>query len=350
MSVVRLTHGYRFKSRLIIAILQVLDALLYLLPIKKRGMPSDPDRILLMKPDHFGDLLMLSSVLPLLKQRYPAAKLDVACQQVSAEILKDNPHIQKCVTLEHPLYLRTKQGVVASIASLFSTVRALKKENYDLCLNMRDAAGDLILLARWGGCACIVGHATGGFGPFLDVVAPWREGKHEVEHYLEVLETIGINASITDCGYELYHTPEDVIFVERMIERFHKHPFVIIHPGSGDVRKLNDPIEWIKIVTEVPENTCIAITGTRNEQKLFEEISRLVTRPLIDLTGELSIHQLALLFGKAAHVYALDSLAAHLAAFSGVPATVYWPDFNDLNQWRPLGGFVKIIKTTQEKQ
>ena len=350
MSVVRLTHGYRFKSRLIIAMLQVLDALLCMLPLKKRGMPSKPDRILLMKPDHFGDLLMLSSVLPLFKQRYPAAKLDVACQQASAEVLKDNPHIQKCVSLDHPLYLRTKQGIGASIVSLFSTVRALKREKYDLCLNMRDAAGDLILLARLGGCGCIAGHATGGFGPLLDVVAPWREGKHEVEHFLEVLEAIGINAGITDCGYELYQTPEDMIFVEQMIERFRKHPFVIIHPGSGDVRKLIDPKEWVKIITDVPENTCIAITGTRDEQKLFKEISRLVTRPLIDLTGELSIHQLALLFGKAAHVYTLDSLAAHLAAFSGATTTVYWSDFNDLNQWRPLGNFVNFIKTTQEKQ
>ncbi len=344
---VRLSHGYRFKNGLVIVMLLAIDGLLRLMRLEKRPLPEVPGRILLIKPDHLGDMLMLTSVLPLLRQRYPHAAIDLACQISASEILKLNPYINKYIQFEHPLYLRRRPGITVTISGLIAAFKEIKVGKYDLCLNMRDAAGDMILLAKLAGCGCIAGHSTGGFGPLLDILAPWQEGRHEVEHYLEVLEAIGIKGDITNCNYLLYPSGDDALFVEHVLERFEKRPFVVIHPGSGDVRKLRSPREWAKVADTFPEETCIAITGTREEYSLFKEITGLTNHPIVNLTGELNIQQLALLFRKAEHVYALDSLAAHLAAFSGVSATIFWPFFNDLNQWRPLGGNLTFIETVQ---
>ena len=183
-----LHDGYRFKNPWIVRCLRVTDGLLSCLPKRGAPVPANPRAILLLKPDHLGDMLMLTAVLPLLHERFPSAAMDIACSPLSAEILHGNPHIRKLLPLQHILYDRRKCSLLFKltdfIRSLWQMLAVMRRERYDLCLNLRDAGGDLILWARIGGCRCVIGHDTGGCGPLLDKICPWEEGKHEVEHYL----------------------------------------------------------------------------------------------------------------------------------------------------------------------
>lgn len=348
-AVTRLKYGYRFKNRWLVAGICLFDNLLTLLPRRSSVLPSAPRSILLMKPDHLGDLVMLTAVLPLLAEHYPDAAIDILCGPWGGAVLENNPSIRRLIPFHHILYDRRKTSSGRKLLdfwkSIMHALKVMREERYDLCLNLRDAGGDLILLARLGGCRHIVGHGTGGFRTLLDEEVVWHEGRHEVEHYLEVLGSLGIVAGLADLHCQLYPQPADGELVSRLLtEVVGGESFVVIHPGSGDRRKLRPAAAWAQLIDGLDASLQVVVTGSgEEEQHLFAEIAALSTRKPLSLVGALSVTQLYLLLQRAVHVYTLDSLAAHLGAAAGAATTVFWSVTNDPCQWRPLGEEIVVL-------
>jgi ADP-heptose:LPS heptosyltransferase len=329
----------------LVAVLRLVDYLLARVVRQRSGDPLIPRTILVMKPDHLGDLLMVTAVLPLLAERFPGAAIDLLCGPWGKAVVANNRWLRHIIPLHHWAYDRRAVSLARKLLdflwSVGHTITVLRRERYDLCLNLRDAGGDLILLARLAGCRHIIGHATGGFGPLLDRVVPWEEGRHEVEHYLEVLRPLGIQADLAFLRYELYPLPADETVVAHLLAGIGA-PFAVIHPGSGDPRKLRSVTYWVAVIAAIDPSVRVLVTGTSDEQPLFSAIASKSERQLVSLMGQLSVPQLYLLFCRATAVYALDSLAAHLGAAAGVPTTVFWSATNDPQQWRPLGAAVEL--------
>jgi len=342
----RLYSGYRYKNRALIIVLQIVDYLLSMLPRRSSPLPSAPRSILIMKPDHLGDLLMVTAILPLLEKQFPHATIDLLCGPWGEPIVVNNRRLRRTIPLAHIAYNRGRLSFVRKLLDFLRGVghmiKILRQEQYELCLNLRDAGGDLVFLARLGGCRHIIGHATGGCGPLLDTVVPWAEGCHEVEHYLEVLRPLGIEASLSELHYELFPSLADEACVSRILETHRLEPFVVIHPGCGDRRKLRTTVFWVDLIAGMDPACRVVVTGTVEEMPLFEKIAATADRKILSLMGELSVAQLFLLMRKSIGVYALDSLAAHLGAAAAVPTTVFWSVTNDPGQWRPLGQKVEL--------
>lgn len=342
----RLIAGYRYKNRVIAGFLIILDSLLAVFPHRYSPLPADPRSILIMKPDHLGDLLMLTSVLPLLTERYPQASVDLLCGPWGTAVLSDNPSIRKIVKFGHLLYDRRTVSPFRKLLdfckSVGHTVKQMRGERYDLCLNFRDAGGDLILLARVGGCRHIIGHGTGGLRSLLDTEVKWSEGVHEVQHYLEVLKPLGIDASLDGLHYMLFPQQSDHERVNCLLRQHRLESFVVIHPGSGDVRKLRPVSFWADLVEGVDASFQVVFTGTKDEEHICADICRHTGRKILSLAGQMTVVQLCLFMQKSAGIHALDSLAAHLGAAAGVNTVVYWSQTNDPGQWRPLGGKVEL--------
>jgi ADP-heptose:LPS heptosyltransferase len=292
-------------------------------------------------------MLTLTSVLPVLKNKYPNVSMDVLCHELSVPILARNPHVNRCIPFVHFLYDRRKTSLFRKVCRFLCRIipllQELRRARYDLCLNFRDSGGDMILVAKLGGCRYIVGHGTGGFAPLLDQVVPWQEGRHEVEHYLEVLHPLGVDASLEQLRYELYPSQQDEEYVAELIERFGLTAFVVIHPGSGEARKLVSPDSWAGIIDGTDTHSRVVFTGTKDENHLYEDAARLVKRETVNLMGLFTISQLYLFYRKAQRVYTVDSLSAHLAAMTGTRTTIFWSPWVDENQWRPLGDQVEIL-------
>jgi ADP-heptose:LPS heptosyltransferase len=159
---------------------------------------------------------------------------------------------------------------------------------------------------------------------------------------------LGIAAALSSLQYELYPTSADEVLMARVLVEKIKMPFVVIHPGSGDPRKLRPAAAWVRLIDSLDQSLQVMITGTKEERQLFTEIAAGTSRNLSSLMGELTVSQLYLLLQQAERVFALDSLAAHLGAAAGKPTTVFWSTTNDPQQWRPLGQQVTLLDSTSE--
>ncbi|QWR76584.1 glycosyltransferase family 9 protein [Candidatus Magnetomonas plexicatena] len=342
-----LNNGYLYLNKKVIILLKLID-LLTTQFFTKRNMPEHINKILVVKPDHAGDVLMMTSVLSLIKDRFPSCEIDVLCGSWAKDILTGNPFIGKIITLNHFMLNRNKTNFPAKIIRhMFDYLKALVKlrvEKYDIAFVLRAYGGNLLSLLRLADVKYITGHPTGGFGALLDYSAKWTVGLHEVQHYLEVLNAAGINAKLSELHYELFTEPADEKTVTNIINDTIRSPFVVIHPGAGDSRKMMSSESWARIIEKIDSTYKIAFTGTSSESPLFSDIISHIKRDTVNLMGKLSIKELYLLYKRADCVYTVESLSAHIAGCAGVKTIVFCGGINDITQWRPLGHNVEIVR------
>jgi ADP-heptose:LPS heptosyltransferase len=177
----------------------------------------------------------------------------------------------------------------------------------------------------------LIGHATGGFGKLLDISVPWEEDAHAIDHFLEVLNPLGIAAPAGLRG-SIYSTAEDELYVQTICNTHNLKEFVIVHPFAGELKKIMPPELWLKLI----QDATLPIVLCGNEGEKFSN------EKCINLIGLLSIQQMFLLFQQASHIYALDSLAGHLAALSKTPTQIFYKRHLFSKQWTPLWGEVEL--------
>jgi ADP-heptose:LPS heptosyltransferase len=343
----QLNKGYLYQNKTAVTLVKIMDKLLSMLPRKRRVLPFNITKILIIKPDHLGDMLMFSSVLPVIRSAFPSAQLDVAGNKWNRAILENNPYVSTFYPVNHYKMNREKSPVFFKIIEYFKTyfraLHQIKKEKYDLCLIMRAYGVNLIHLAKLGKCRYIIGHKTGGFGPLLDRIVAWVPGKHETGHYLEVLEPFGIQAKPEKLAYELYPSVEAKAGIKALCLEYglNKNKTAVVHPGAGDLRRSLPESEWKKVIAILEKkNYRVVITGTSGERPLAEAIASERTKIIC---GGLSIHELALVFRESRVVITVDTLAAHLGGWSGTRTIVFYCGINDMCQWRALGKNVLIV-------
>ena len=69
-------------------------------------LPTSLPSILVIRPDHLGDLLFTTPALRLLRQNYPGARITALVGPWGAPILANNPHVDEIITLPFPGFTR----------------------------------------------------------------------------------------------------------------------------------------------------------------------------------------------------------------------------------------------------
>lgn len=343
----RNTH-YLSKKKSNRLILTIIDTVLKAFSFrKKKSMPSRILKILIIKPDHMGDMLLLTSVLGLISNRFPDAIIDIVCGAWSMTVLENNPHIRKIYIINNSSTNRETPGRIKKILiyfnTLFPALRKIRREKYNLGLFMRSRRGNMIYLALLGKIAYSIGHGTAGFGPLLSFEAGWEKGLHETSHFLEVLRPLGIAAEPEDLSYGIYPSVED----ETSVDSYWKENFssfdktAIVHPGAGIMKKTLTKDQWKNVIKILMlKGYKVILTGSAGEAWLLKDIA---SNSAFISAGIWTIPRLALFFKKSSMIITVDSLSSHIAGWSGVKTIVFFCGMGDHNQWRPLGRNINIL-------
>ena len=94
-------------------------------------------RILLLRPDHLGDLVMTTPVIHALRRQLPRAHITMVVGPWSSEIVARHPDLDRLVVLPFPGFTRAPQSMLAPYSLLFSAAQQLRRGSYDLAVNLR---------------------------------------------------------------------------------------------------------------------------------------------------------------------------------------------------------------------
>ena len=93
------------------------------------------ERVLLIKPSAFGDVLHTLPVLVKLRTRYPAARIDWLITPENADLVQYHPALSNVVLIARRDYARWNR-VLAAGAGLLSLVNSLQAAQYDLAIDL----------------------------------------------------------------------------------------------------------------------------------------------------------------------------------------------------------------------
>ncbi len=327
----------RLLRTLILLLLRIIGAPGAFFAARRARIPvSRAPRILLVRPDHLGDMLLATPVLDALKAQLPQAQITMMVGPWSSEIVARHPAIDRLITCPFPGFQRAPQKALAPYFLLVKAARQLRRQHYDLAINLRPDFW-------WGAAllylACIprrVGYALAPGKPFLTHALPFQSPEHATRSNLRLasagLALLGaqpLPEPFTPAAYPLRFEPkaEERAWVA---ERLRKEgidaetPVVIIHPGSGAPVKLWRAEAWTYIANTLTKTLTTAtpariiLTGSKSEQSLLMEIAQSMTTPPVTIT-DATVGQLAALLGRAMLVLGVDSGPLHLAVAQGTP-------------------------------
>jgi ADP-heptose:LPS heptosyltransferase len=288
-------------------------------------------RILLIRPDHLGDLVLTTPALAALKASAPDANLTMMVGPWSSAVVERHPAIDRLITCPFPGFQRAAQKALAPYTLLFRTAHQLRRDRYDIAINLRPDF--------WWGAALIylaaiprrVGYAIAPATPFLTHTLPFTPPEHATVSNLRLLsaglQTLGYDAlptPYTPTRYPAYFQPrpDEQAWTAQQLAQADitlDTSIVVIHAGTGGAVKLWRTDGWSHIADWLPTNKLlpppvhIILTGSQQERPMLEEIARGThTTPLL-LTNT-TVGQLAAIIARATLVLGVDNGPLHLAA------------------------------------
>jgi ADP-heptose:LPS heptosyltransferase len=311
--------------------------------------------VLLIRPDHLGDVLLASPAATLLQEALPDAQVDWLVGPWSAEIARGAGGTGTVLTLDFPGFgRRPKRSLLEPYRVLAREAVRLRRHSYGAALILRPDHWWGAMLAAAAGIPRRFGFSTPECQPFLTDTLPLPSG-HAVRTNQDLarLAALRLGGAPPDDGaiaaprYPV--ADDDAAFAARLLGRSEPRsgPIVAIHPGSGAPVKNWLPASWAEVCRALRASygARIVLTGGPGEQALVESIADQLDCPPETLVDATTIGQLAALYARCDLVVGGDSGPLHLAAAVGVPTVrLYGPtDVREFGPWPLVESQVALV-------
>jgi lipopolysaccharide heptosyltransferase II len=310
---------------------QIRDGLLRVvahLPVPQ--VRGDGRTILLVRPDHVGDVLLTGPAIQALKAARPGARLVALVGPWSAGVISAYPEIDLTLTLPFPGFARHPVRTAAQPYWLaWQRAQQLRRLQAETAILFRPDHWWGALLIWLAGIPQRIGYDLPNVAPFLTEAIPFRR-QHVVLQDLALLRAwVDPAPEAVRLSYPV-DSDERTAITARLAELGLPPgaPRLIIHPGSGTAIKQWAPERWAAVADRLAaaRGAPVIFTGGDHELRLIETISGQMAAPAINLAGETNLSQLAALYEHAALVLGPDSGPLHLAAAVGAPTiTLFGP-------------------------
>lgn len=277
----------------------------------------EPKRILCIRIDHIGDVLLTTPAFRALKQRFPKATIDVLVRSFSMEMLEGNKNIDKIIAFDFPWL-----GLHGKKASWKETIRFIKKlrnEKYDVAIDFHADPRNILLarkIARY-----TIGYGIRGFGFLLNKVVPYKKGiRHQIQRNLDLVRALGADSS-PKMEFAIPSIAKNK--AKRLLKQAGNAKLVGITPATGRKPKYWINERWARVADELIDEygVKIVLTGSKNDcSDVYEIINKMVHKQdVINLAGKTSLKELGAVIQRCSLYVCPDTGPAHIARALNVP-------------------------------
>ncbi|MFQ5514521.1 MAG: lipopolysaccharide heptosyltransferase II [Myxococcota bacterium] len=288
-------------------------------------MQVEKEKILVVLPNHLGDVVMATPALRSLRAGHPDAQIAVLVRERLAGVLGGCPWIDRIHT--HTLY-ETSRGL-RRILRRIALGRAFRGASSVVVLP-NSFSGALLAVAT--GAPRRIGYRRGGRAWLLsDALPPPRENGRPVpvameRYYLDLVRPLG--CPDTGTGLELFTEPEAEAACERLLASHGidgERPLVCLAPGAGYGPAKIWPLPYVaEFAAKLQaDGVALALVHGPGEEALADEICARCSPPPARLGGEaMDLARLKSVISRASLLVCNDAGARHIAAAFRVPALV----------------------------
>lgn len=300
-------------------------------------MPKNLDRVLLVRTDKLGDLILALPVGQAIKAAWPQCRISIMASSQFASLLNLVSWVSAVLPYD-------------SGRSMTHLARDIREERPQAALFLYPRPK--IVWAAWrAGVPNRVGPVGRWYSFLFNTRIQMhrsRMDQHETHYNLELARSLGIAADLRGPQIDLPKALREQA-VQRLggMESASGRTLVIIHPGSGGSSPTWTEKGFAELVNSLAAEGCsVAVTAGPHEEKLAAQIAG--QRGI--LINGLSLPQLAAVYSLADVVVAGSTGPLHLASACGAPVVGLYDSARASTpaRWGPLGpGRVLRAKQTQ---
>lgn len=309
--------------------------------LKDAVSPDELRRVLVVKLAHFGDVLLASPALSVLKARAPQAEIDALVYAETAPMLSGHPALGELLVIDRKW---SERGALYRISREIGLLRRLRARRYDLVVALSDKPR-VAWLTRISGArhAVTAGrHDRPGFWrrSFTHFYPPVRGNtRHTVEVHLDALRRLGLQPKPDEKRVVLIPGAQAEQRAAELLARHGLEPkrFVQMHPASRWLFKCwpaQRVAELIDILAARGERIVLTGAGNGEEARYMDEVRKRVRHPVVDLAGQLDLKALAAITSRARLFVGVDSAPLHIASAMGTPAVALFGPSGEV-EWGP---------------
>lgn len=320
-------------------LLRAVDAVLKWAP-KRSEKRSPIRRILICNLAHLGDVVLSTAILPGIRAEYPEAHIGFLAGSWAKGLLQDHPCIDQLHYVDHWKLSRAPVSKFQKLKSYFSqkkqVIRELQAAQYDIAIDLYPFFPNALSILYAAKIPQRAGFESGGFGPTLTSSLAFEKKEQGMAHYFVDL------AMHSGLMQKLPLRLEPLLVSgQREVEG----AYTVFHLGAGDVRKEWDLLSWKKLLERLTQSgRQVVFTGEgAREIAQVKEVAQ-GNPKAIDLSGRLSLKQLAAVIRDAQLVVTVDSLPAHMASAFQTKTVVLFTGLGCSCLWKPLGEHVKLMQ------
>lgn len=302
-------------------------------------------RLLVLRTDRLGDMVVTSSLIRRIKERAPDVELGLVVSHkgvAAARLLDGVDHV-------HVI------GVSAS--ETWHALQDARKLNYDVVLNLvfnRTTLGGLLanVIAPRG---IKVGQGDTKYHFYFNAMVSLERGR---AHMAETLESFGVKTfgpsfAGTSLPYGLHDIPSSVQFVERWLKRLPAPPVLVNlsaseRPRAPRAEQMRDLIAGILGRTSAP----VAVTAAPGDAEVRASVIRSLASPRVfsfPEEGTAQFSDLVALIRRSHILVTPDTSLVHVAGATGTPLLGLYSTAFSLAEWAPRNTVAEIVLNKDDR-
>jgi ADP-heptose:LPS heptosyltransferase len=318
------------------------------LGLARRRFVAPPKRVLLLRLERIGDLLMALDGIAAVRRLAPDAEIDLVVGSWNESLARLIPGLTNVCTLDAPWLAREGEGL-----QLAALVRRATHEwaprNYDIAINFEGDLRSHFLMAR-SRAPVRVGFDMAGGGPLLTHRVAFDPTRHTASNSLRLVKAAAPMLTGTaddDVPQEPSMRPTvrppaaHLARVEDLLRErgLGAHALIGLHAGGGRAVKQWPPDRFGAAVGRLAQEkgAAVVLTGATGDRVLADAARAAMPAevPVMDLVGDADLVSLAAWLARCTIVVTGDTGPMHLAAAVGTPvAAVFGP--SDERRYAPL--------------
>jgi len=294
-------------------------------------------RILVVRTDRIGDVLLSTPVIKALRQKYPQAYVSMMVSPYARDVVEGNPYLDEVIVYD-------KEGKHKGFFRSLKFASRLKKKKFDLAIILHPTNRTHLLTFLAGIPERLGYNRKLGFLLTRRIEHVKQKGqKHEAEYNLELLSELGITGNLPELFMPVKDDSEnwaEDLFAREGIRDTDK--ILAINPGASCPSKVWPAERFAEAAEKLAEryNFKILVLGGPKDMRLADKVSRGLKGKAINLSGKTSVSRMASILKRSALFISNDSGPVHIASALGTPViSIFGRAQAGLSprRWGPLG-------------
>lgn len=316
--------------------------------------PENVKRILVIKLCCMGDGLLAVPAIRATAQHFSNASITCLCTSRNRDVFRGLPYFNEIISLGISGTGGMREMLARGMPGLLQAARDLRQRRFDIVIDLDLYYKATAIIAYLTGAPIRAGFDTEGTsrGRLYTHCVPRRRDRHEVECFLDVVESIGVTRAQEHLEFAIDSGSEAA--AERLLAGegiAPDTPFAVLVPGSSkNWPQKQWPAERFATVGDALADEYglrIVLVGASFERDLCARVAAGMKTPAANLAGKATIKQTGHILRRGVLTVSNDTGPMHLSAAVGTPVVaVFGP--TDERKWRPWGHEHQVVAATPE--